>query len=546
MFINTTIMAAGPALRTFSKYIHSRKANVSPSRSVRTTPHLRTPILHECGLRFCSTSVSSLPLPPEHHGESEIIFPDSTRLFINDYANAISNGNAAVFIGAGLSCGAGLVDWRGLLMPYAQNLGLNIDRQNFLELAQRYCDRDPNGRNDINQSIQAHFDRSWREGDIPESHQILAHLPIQSYWTTNYDQLIETALNYRQRSVDTRVFSKDFTKNIKKDAVVYKMHGDVKFPETCIITEKDYQAYSCTRDLFTRDLQVSLASKTFLFLGFSFQDPNLLHILGTLPTLLGNDLKNHFYLSKPPSVGMISNTSSEKDKMLDLESKYNLTPVHINEYPEIPQILSEIKKAHEGSRIFISGGTRIFGGYDEMRAKEFLSRLSYKLTISGRSLTVGNSRGVSHAIKTGAYDKDQVESHDIPFIKLENEDNAAFLERKEAVRRDVVPNQGVAIFVFGGDDDSKNNGTIKEFDIALQKGLSVIPIGATNEVSRKLWQHVKDNLFDFYKEKTKDIAPFFQILGEEAIENDKEVNEKILNAIVKMVEILLPENPKKS
>jgi hypothetical protein len=52
--------------------------------------------------------------------------------FIADYLGEMIEGNAAVFAGAGLSVPAGYVDWRALLRPLSEELGLSIDLEDDL------------------------------------------------------------------------------------------------------------------------------------------------------------------------------------------------------------------------------------------------------------------------------------------------------------------------------------------------------------------------------------------------------------------------------
>ena len=49
--------------------------------------------------------------------------------FIKNYVKDLSDGNAAVFAGAGLSVGAGFVDWKGLLKDIAEEIELDIDKE---------------------------------------------------------------------------------------------------------------------------------------------------------------------------------------------------------------------------------------------------------------------------------------------------------------------------------------------------------------------------------------------------------------------------------
>ena len=39
----------------------------------------------------------------------------SQEQFLKEYSRAVADGNAAMFIGAGMSVGSDMVDWRGLL-----------------------------------------------------------------------------------------------------------------------------------------------------------------------------------------------------------------------------------------------------------------------------------------------------------------------------------------------------------------------------------------------------------------------------------------------
>jgi hypothetical protein len=52
--------------------------------------------------------------------------------FVQDYSDALRQGTAAIFAGAGLSVAAGFVDWKGLLRPLAEELNLDMAREHDL------------------------------------------------------------------------------------------------------------------------------------------------------------------------------------------------------------------------------------------------------------------------------------------------------------------------------------------------------------------------------------------------------------------------------
>ena len=58
-------------------------------------------------------------------------------------------------------------------------------------------------------------------------------------------------------------------------------------PNDAVLTKEDYELYDLHRRVFTTTLQSDLVSKTFLFLGFGFTDPNIDYILSRIRILVG-------------------------------------------------------------------------------------------------------------------------------------------------------------------------------------------------------------------------------------------------------------------
>ena len=80
--------------------------------------------------------------------------------------------------------------------------------------------------------------------------------------------------------------------------MVYKIHGDIDEPNKAIITKDDYELFEKTHKLFTTALQADLISKTFVFIGYSFNDPNLWQILSRIRILIGENQREHFCFIK--------------------------------------------------------------------------------------------------------------------------------------------------------------------------------------------------------------------------------------------------------
>ena len=133
--------------------------------------------------------------------------------FLKEYIKAIRDGNAAVFAGAGLSRPSGFVDWKELLRPLADDIGLNIDDEHDLTLVAQYVRNKAGSRASINEAIMEAFNR---EVDLNENVRILTRMPINTYWTTNYDHLIEEGLREANRNPDVKIEYKQLS-NTKRD-----------------------------------------------------------------------------------------------------------------------------------------------------------------------------------------------------------------------------------------------------------------------------------------------------------------------------------------
>ena len=68
-------------------------------------------------------------------------------------------------------------------------------------LAQYYKNENGGSRGILNQILMDNF---GEELEISENHRILASLPIETYWTTNYDHLIEKSIREAYKTLRLR------------------------------------------------------------------------------------------------------------------------------------------------------------------------------------------------------------------------------------------------------------------------------------------------------------------------------------------------------
>ena len=467
-------------------------------------------------------------------------------LFIQDYLKEIREDNAAIFAGAGLSAPAGFVNWRDLLRPIAEELRLDVDREHDLvALAQYHCNENGGHRHKLNQLLIEQF----TVGAIPtDNHRILARIPISTYWTTNYDRLIETALKDTGKIADVKYVTEQLaTTKSRRDAVVYKMHGDVEHPHDAVLIKDDYEKYHMKRGAFINALSGDLVSKTFLFIGFSFTDPNLDYVLSRVRVNFRENQRQHYCIFKrrtkqsDESDAEFENAQIKQRLAIADLKRFNIKTLLIDEYSQVTAILARIERQYRQRTIFISGSAEEYGTWTKADTEEFLRDLSRALVQQGFRIATGVGLGVGDAVITGAIEEvfrartGHIEDSLImrPFPRA-NSDPAVRKQLWESYRQELISSAGICLLVLGnkkaGVDIVLADGVRREFEIAVDHGLSVVPIGATGYMARELWNQVAGAIETYYPGKNGDLKGKFDQLGSE-VEKPAELISRILDFI---------------
>jgi len=433
---------------------------------------------------------------------------------IRKYVEAIREGNAAVFAGAGLSRPSGYVDWKGLLRPLASDIDLDVDKENdLLSVAQFYRNR-KGSHTPISQAIVNAFSK---DAQANENIMILTRLPIFTYWTTNYDELIEKGIEDANRNPDVKSESDQLSiMKPDRDAIVYKMHGDVNRPATAVLTKTDYELYENKRPMFRTALKGDLISKRFLFIGFSFEDPNLDYILSQIKSLLNEEVPEHFcFFKKVQKIDYSTDedygyASARQEMQVENLQNYGIQTVFVDSYNEITDILKEIEKASKMKNIFISGSAKEFKApWNKSSAEELASKLAGALVHVDCRITSGFGLGIGSAVVNGALDIIYAEKYRhvdehlcIRPFPQNISDPALRANRWKKYREDILDETGISIFMFGNKEDGSGNiveasGCIQEFEIAKAKENLIIPLGSTGYAAKHIFDTVKAAITDY-------------------------------------------------
>ena len=312
------------------------------------------------------------------------------------------------------------------------------------------------------------------------------------------------------------------------------MHGDVGFPNDAILTKEDYEGYYSTHEAFITALSGELISKTFLFIGFSFADPNIDHVLSYC--LLKKYNLNDF---KQDEAELDYNLRKQQLFISELK-RYGITTILIDDYSDITQILAEIERRYNSHSVFISGSAIEYGDFEPLEAQQFIHLLSKKLVERKLNVVNGFGLGVGSAVINGAldaiysnpkkYSEEQLVLKPFPQFKTGEKELGVLWEE---YRQKMISRAGIILFVFGNKDEGKgtiNAGGVKrEFIIAMEKGLIPIPIHYTGYMAEEIFEEL--DKYGLQQELINDISE----LSFDKSDFDKSVEQilKIIDQIIK-------------
>jgi NAD-dependent SIR2 family protein deacetylase len=209
------------------------------------------------------------------------------------------SNNVVLFAGAGISTEDRNVFPYTLYEDIRRELKvLESEIVSFSDLMTLYC-RQPNGRAKLLRKIRERFEyiRSF-----PELYRVATrfHLElstfffIQSIITTNWDDYFE-----RECGAIPYVIPEDFTFWSVPGRKVFKIHGSISNLGSIVATTKDFK--KCYKQLEKRllgsSLKEMLATKTVLYVGYSFRDEDFIKIYSMLCKEMGQLMPHGFIVT---------------------------------------------------------------------------------------------------------------------------------------------------------------------------------------------------------------------------------------------------------
>lgn len=419
--------------------------------------------------------------------------------FAKEIAIKCQNNEAAVFLGAGMSSNAGLPSWEKLFEPLAREIGIDLNTTNYqlYDIAQFYANN--KGISQLHKRVSSEINKIDQTSETLDE---LTNMQCNSIWTTNFDKVIEN--NYYRKGKRTNIIHSEenlVSVELNKNINIFKMNGDIDNLKYAIITRQDLEEYNQKHRLLLTFFKRELVVKSFLFIGYSFTDSLVLPCISELSQAFDGEHPYHYAIMKkkeePDFINFIT----------DLENRYHIKTLLIDDYDEIRDVLREINYYTNQYNVFISGSYR---ENDEIKLQEiskFCNRLTNSLYKENLRIINGYGYKVGYYIASAATRlmlEENVASFE-KYLLMYPFDEHLTRSQKYKHREFMISKANVIIFMYGF--ASSDSGMIEEFNIAKKDPRKIIiPIGSTGGAAKLIYDEVKENIIQYpYLEKTIDI-----------------------------------------
>src|SRR5688572_7615853 len=219
----------------------------------------------------------------------------------NRLSDLVADGEVVAFIGSGFSLPSGLPTWSNLVEGLIRNC-VSDDHQSLLNSLRL-------GGADLTDILDALSTTEFAAKEYliehinspryepADYHKLLLELNCTTIITTNWDTLLEQAFStshvaYRviYRDIDVAQFNPD------RAIQVIKLHGTILDPDSLIYKRSQYRRFWDERQLLLNLVSTLMATKSFLFMGYGFGDPNVLSLINVLRERLGPLRREHYAL----------------------------------------------------------------------------------------------------------------------------------------------------------------------------------------------------------------------------------------------------------
>lgn len=239
-----------------------------------------------------------------------------------DLIEAVCRNTCVAFVGAGLSVGAGMPTWKKLtelmindgeirgLISDGDDIRKELENNRIIEVNELV--RNQLGPHNYYRLLRNVFAIS---AEPTKNHELIVDIPFRGIITTNYDKILETSYTLKWRrpprvmtwtdpsSLGTVLYDNQF--------FIFKLHGDIDYPESIILTRRDYDSTMYRSPHIRLFLQAIFLTNALLFVGYSINDPDFQMALAEITLLFEGTAPQSFALL-PQSESLFSKIYSDR------------------------------------------------------------------------------------------------------------------------------------------------------------------------------------------------------------------------------------------
>ena len=385
--------------------------------------------------------------------------------FIDTYAEELVSGNAAYFVGAGISKNSNLPDWVGLIETFAKKIGIKDLKGKDMPLIAQYVINEETGNrgpfiNAISKKLRKNFSPN-------RYHEAIAKTNLKTIWTTNYDNLLEKS--FANTIVDVKFNDDAISRDVPDTQVeIIKMHGCIynSHRNDIVITQADYEDFFLTRPATAQRLRIDLLQKSFLFIGYGYGDTNIKNVVTEARRLAGNNTRQHYLIT-------INNKGNREFELWCMNlRRFGIRVITIDDYDDLTTILEKLSLKSRGKSIFITGS---HDTKDDRDAVELSKALAKEEFILNDGQSSGIMRVVSKIFMETIIDNKTDINKRLRFFANPYASNSKFandaslLPTLKLWRLPLFRATHIMVAFDGG------MGTKAEIEVALETGCIVIP-----------------------------------------------------------------------
>lgn len=399
----------------------------------------------------------------------------STAELVREVCRAANRGEAAAFLGSGISVPSGLPDWGSLLRPMVDQLNVTLrsSGEDLPLFAQHIVNMKAGNRGPLVAQLK---DAIQRSGAKPNDyHRAIARSAIDLVWTTNYDTLLEQA--YGAYPAVVRARDSDISLLADSEAVeIVKAHGCVgrSAPDELVLTREDYEDFFVKRPLIAERLRGDLQSRTFFFAGYGYGDTNIANILVEARRLAQRTPKRRFLLTRLADPATDGPDAVQRQQLWAMDlARVGIECAIVNDFNEYGRVIEDISLGSRGATLYVtgshSGSSSLAHEVGKMLADQRKVRL---ILLDGQS--TGRSRSlisafVERAAETRIDFRDRLRFFSNPYASVPAlSGDASLLPRLKEWRASMLRSAHTVLAFDGG------MGTRAEVELAADLGCRLI------------------------------------------------------------------------